>query len=316
MKALVSVLMPAFNCEAYIADTLRSVINQSWQNFEVIVIDDGSSDRTYEIAKSFESSKIKVIRQENVGQSATENRAFAESQGDYIEYLDADDLLSPNKFESQIRLLEQSPPDCVATCPWARFFGDPQEAVFSPLKNWGDFPAVDWLVCTWRDNLMMHGASWLIPREICEKAGPWNEELSLINDFDYFSRILLASNGIQFCKEARTYYRSFERAAARNLSSLKSLEGLQSAFRSISLGTSHLLSAEDSARTREACARVFQQFIYSHYPHAPELLAQAEQRVRELGGCDLTPPGGIKFKLVSELFGWKFAKRMQNLWNS
>lgn len=313
MSGLISVLMPAYNSAPYIGRTLESVLAQSYKNFEVIVIDDGSTDGTYEVAKKYESKSIKVVQQENIGQSATENKAYSLSQGDYIEFLDADDLLSPDKFERQVRMLEESPEGRVATCAWARFYEDPKEADFSPKTNWGDFHPVDWLIVTWENNLMMHGATWLIPRGICEKAGPWNEELSLINDFDYFPRVLLASSGIKFCAEAKTYYRTFTKSAASNLSSRKTEAAYESAFKALSLGTRSLIEAEDSTRTRKACAHVFQQFIYSTYPSAPFLLEQAEMKVQEFGGSESEPLGGTKFKICAKLFGWKFAKRLQAL---
>jgi glycosyltransferase involved in cell wall biosynthesis len=311
MQPLVSILVAAYNAELWIAETLASALNQTWQNIEIIVVDDGSTDLTLRIAQQFASARLKVIHQENQGQSAAENRALQEAQGDFIQYLDADDLLAPDKIEHQIQLLNQSAPDLIAAGSWARFRELPQDARFIPEPVWADMAPIDWLICSWEGGGMMHGAAWLIPRKIAECAGCWNENLSLINDFDYFSRILLSSQGVKFCGEAKSFYRS---GLSDNLSSAKSRAALESAFLSLELGTSSLLSQENSLRTRHACATAFQRFIYSTYPDAIDLVQKAEAKVQAFGGTDLNPPGGISFKVLSNAVGWKPAKRLQKLY--
>src|SRR5678809_291985 len=106
MKPLVSILIPAYNVETWIADTLRSAIAQTWVQKEIIVVDDGSTDRTLEIARQFESEGVKVVTQRNQGAAAARNTAFSLSHGDYIQWLDADDLLSPDKIARQVDVLQ------------------------------------------------------------------------------------------------------------------------------------------------------------------------------------------------------------------
>ncbi len=310
MPSLVSILIPCYNSEQYLAQTIESALAQTWKNIEIIIVDDGSTDNSLAVAKKFESSIVKVIAQENQGQSAAENRAFAESQGDLIEYLDADDLLAPDKIERQIKLLGDSDSPFIASCEWSRFYKSPKEAMFIPQPLWQDLDPVDWLVCAWEEHYMMHGAAWLIPRKIADKAGGWDERLSLINDFDYFSRILLASEGNKFCQGAKTYYRS---GNTDSLSGTKSEKARRSQFLSLSLGTSNLLARENNPRTRQACATVFQRFIYEVYLDVPELSQQAATKVKELGGSELQPTGGKMFQLLSKFVGWQQAKKIQRV---
>jgi glycosyltransferase involved in cell wall biosynthesis len=310
MKSLVSILIPCYNSQQWLTETIESALAQTWKNIEIIIVDDGSTDNTLATAKTFNSPVIKVVSQENKGQSAAENRAFAESQGDFIEYLDADDLLAPDKIERQIKLLKDSNTPFVASGEWSRFYKSPDEAMFIPQPLWRDLDPIDWLVCAWEEHYMMHGAAWLIPRKIVEKAGGWDERLSLINDFDFFSRVLLASEGVKFCQGARTYYRS---GNTGSLSGTKSAKARQSEFLSLSLGTSNLLARENSPRTREVCATVFQRFIYEVYPDVPELSAQAAAKVKELGGSNLPPTGGKMFQLLSKIVGWQEAKKIQRV---
>lgn len=310
MKPLVSILMPCYNVETWLLQSVESALSQTWENIEIIIVNDGSTDGTLELAKSLNSPKIKVISQENKGQSAAENRAFLESQGDFIEYLDADDLLSPEKIEKQIQLLDREGSEFISACEWARFYKSPNEAKFIPESVWADMSPVDWLIASWNGGGMMHGASWLIPRKVSERAGLWNESLSLINDFDYFSRVLLASKGVKFCWGAKSYYRS---GNPNSLSGSKSNASIKSAFQSFEIGTSNLLANENSPRTRKVCANVVQRFIYEFYPDSHDLLIKAEAKVIELGGSDVKPVGSPLFMFMSNLMGWKLTKRFQNM---
>ena len=310
MRTLVSILIPCYNSANWISETLESALAQTWPNKEIIVVDDGSTDNSLAVAKSFESPIVKVISQENRGASAARNRAFQESKGDFIQYLDADDLLASDKIERQIQLLADRNPDCVAAGEWARFYKTPSETLFIPQPLWTDMSPVEWLVCAGNGGWMMHPAAWLVPRPIAEKAGSWNESLSLDDDGEYFCRVVLASKGVKFCQGAKTYYRS---GNSTSLSGSQSPAALESAFLSLDLSTKALLSTEDNPRTRHACATKLQRFIYEVYPDVPDLRKKAEARVQQLGGSELKPHGGPMFKLLSHIVGWQQAKRIQKL---
>ena len=106
MQPLVSILIPAFNAEHWIADTIKSAVKQTWPRKEIIIVDDGSSDRTLSIARQFASKEVSVITQPNQGAASARNKAFSLSNGDYIQWLDADDLLSLEKLARQIEVLD------------------------------------------------------------------------------------------------------------------------------------------------------------------------------------------------------------------
>src|SRR5215813_13975286 len=113
MRPLVSVLIPAYNAASSVAATLESAIGQTWPRKEIIVIDDGSTDRTLDILQRFESKDVRIITQDNQGAAATRNRLFSLSQGDYIQWLDADDLLAPHKISSQLDASSMAADDSV-----------------------------------------------------------------------------------------------------------------------------------------------------------------------------------------------------------
>ncbi|BAQ61473.1 glycosyltransferase [Geminocystis sp. NIES-3708] len=101
---LISVIIPAFNAEKYLKDAIESVIKQNYQPLEIILIDDGSTDNTAKIAKSFQN--IKYIYQENSGPAIARNNGIKIAGGDYIAFLDQDDLWTPNKLSLQINYLK------------------------------------------------------------------------------------------------------------------------------------------------------------------------------------------------------------------
>ncbi|MGE0132674.1 MAG: glycosyltransferase family 2 protein [Blastocatellales bacterium] len=108
MKPKVSVVIPAYNAEKYLAETVRSVLDQTYGDYEVIVVDDGSSDGTLEVAKSFQS-RIQVFAKPNGGPASARNLAIKNSRGDYIAFLDSDDLWMNDKLGQQVALLEENP---------------------------------------------------------------------------------------------------------------------------------------------------------------------------------------------------------------
>jgi glycosyltransferase involved in cell wall biosynthesis len=304
---LVSILTPCYNSERWLSRTLESALSQTWPNKEIIVVDDGSADRSLEIAGSFATRGVKVIKQENSGASVARNRALQEAQGDYIQYLDADDLLAPDKIELQIDRLSREESGRIASCAWARFYDEPENGEFIVDSLWQDHSPVDWLVNSWTSGSMMATGAWLLPRAVAERAGPWDATRCPIDDAEYFTRVILSSSGVSFCEAAREYYRS---GIPGTLSKQSGSEMLSATYRAIESCTRQLLSREDSPRTRRACAAFFQRYIYDVYPHVPELVQKAEARVRSLGGSDVTYQGSTKIRLLTGLLGWKAAKRV------
>ena len=105
MQALVSVVIPNYNNGQYLAEAISSAISQTYKNLEIIVIDDGSTDDSNEILESF-GSKIRLIKQENRGAASARNQGIRSAKGDYIAFLDSDDIWKPNKIELQVAKIQ------------------------------------------------------------------------------------------------------------------------------------------------------------------------------------------------------------------
>ena len=206
-RPLVSVLVPSFNAQHYLAECLESALNQTYPGIEIIVVDDGSKDGSLALARSFERRGVRVIAQENRGQSGAYNAAFSASRGDFVQYLDADDILDPRKIEVQVARLAGAESTAIASGAWGRFRSSVSDAVVAYGTLSRDLVPVDWLVESWSTGEMMHVAGWLIPRRVAVAAGPWVEERGCASnsDADFFTRVLLASTRCLFCVEAKSY---------------------------------------------------------------------------------------------------------------
>jgi len=304
----VSILIPVFNSERYLAETIKAGLNQTHSNIELIIVDNGSTDQSMLIAKMYESKFVKVYSNIEAYASSARNYALFKSAGDYIQYLDADDLMSPNKIKSQLATLKTQPEGHVCSCAWHKFVDKPEEAWFEKQEVFGDFSPVDWLVTSWNGGGMMQTACWLVPRNIVELAGPWNEKLSLHDDGEYFARILLASKGVKFCDDAAVYYRT---NLDGSLSRQRSRRAAESAFNVCESYRKNILQHEDSPRVRHALMMNYLKFIYEYHPQHNYLTFLARQRIEELGFQNLPPYGGKKFKMLARWLGFENALKVR-----
>ena len=307
MNSLVSIIIPAYNAEQWLDECLRSVLAQTWPTCEILVIDDGSTDRTASVAEQYAGPRLKLIRQPNRGAAAARNTGLKSARGDYIQFLDADDLLATDKIEHQINLLRQHDNRTLASGAWARFDREPSLAHFSPFSNWRDLSGVEFLQLHYEDGCMMHPAAWLAPRSLLDLSGPWNESLSLNDDGEYFARVMLAARHIVFCPAARSLYRS---NLQNSLSRRKDATALASLYQSVDLTLANLLATDNTSRTRAAAAYAWKWTAFELYPGAPALSRAAMMKSKELDGSPRPFPGSGRFQLIARLLGWRLARRI------
>jgi glycosyltransferase involved in cell wall biosynthesis len=306
MTELVSVVIPCYNAEEAVGEAIASALAQTHPALEVIVVDDGSRDGSAAAASRVADARVRLVRQSNQGAAAARNAGVALAQGAFVQFLDADDVLAPEKVAIQVDRLRTAP-ECVASGEWARFSGTVQAAQFQPEPVWRDAEPAEWLALSWSGGGMMHPAAWLTPRAVLERAGMWNQALSLNDDGEFFARVVLASDGVRFCPGAQSYYRS----VAGSLSASTSAQAWDSGWRSWQLSTAALLAKDPSPRARRACADALQRFAFDVYPYRPALADQAEAEVASLGGSGLEAPGGRWFQWVAAIAGWRAAHRMR-----
>jgi len=314
---LVSILIPAYNAEKWIKDALCSALAQTYPNCEIIVVDDGSRDNTLTLARQIAGEfpeKIHVTSQKNAGAAAARNHALQLSRGKFIQYLDADDLLATDKIALQVEALFQQPQLTLAMGMWGRFIEHPEQTTWA--KNEAVYHAqtgVEFLQLKLETHSMIQPGAWLTPRILCERAGPWDERLSLNDDGEYFARVALCAQCLIGTPDARAHYRS---DITTSLSRRRTARALRSLYTSEKLTISHLLAADASPRSRSAAILGWRRLACELYPEEPELALAAQQAARALGAEIVTPIGAPNWVgQVARLVGWRNARRLQFLRN-
>ncbi len=315
---LVSVVIPAYNAARFIAETLTSVRDQTWPNVEAFVVDDGSKDDTVRIARTFESARIHVLEQPNSGACVARNKGLSLSKGDYVQFLDADDVLSGDKIEAQMLVLMQNP-GYLGISPSVHFMDGENYRSMPPREEsaWifdTDDP-VDFLVRLYGgygERWMVQTSAWLTPMDIARKIGPWDERLLLDQDGEYFARAVLASKGIR-TTGGINYYRRF--VGGGNISSkYNKRENLESALRALDAKARYLGAYTDSGAYRQAMSTLYQEIAINAYPMFPDLVKRCEEQVRATNMKPALPVmGGKMVELTKAYLGWKNAKKLRLL---
>ena len=289
--------------------TIQSAIDQTWPRTEIIVVDDGSRDQTAAVVRRF-AAKVTLVSTENQGAASARNQALRISHGDYIQWLDADDLLAPDKIECQLAsLVEGDGNKVLLSCPWAYFFYRTSHARFVRNSLWEDLSPAEWLLRKLSENLHMQTATWLTSRELADTAGPWNTSLLSDDDGEYFCRVLLAAKRVRFSPEAKVFYRV---SPSNRLSHIgKSDRKKDAMVAGMKLHIQYLRSLEDNQRVREACVTYLQNWYFNFYPERPDLVAELQKLAAQLQGHLEEPRLRWKFAWMKAVFGWKAAKWAQ-----
>ncbi len=299
----VSILIPCYNSEAFISETLNCCLNQTYQNIEVVLVDDGSKDKSLEIASKFEDKRIKVISQSNSGACRARNLAFKNCTGDYIMYLDADDLISNTYVELLVNALEGKSINTIATGQWDRFHKDIKEATFPLLNIYKNYDqAFNLLIDMWTFGEMLACTSYLIPRGIVEKINGWDETVLKNQDGEFFCRILIAGGNIVHVPNAKFYYRTGEYLTVSKANSKKKIASMLDTFINY---RKNALVHENSKRVREALSINFTLFIYLHGNQYPDLYKRAKEEVNNLGVGYVLKNEPYRVKRICKIIGFE-----------
>ena len=287
-QPLVSVIIPLYNSEEYIAETIKSALNQTYKHIEVIVVDDGSTDNSLAVAKQYESEKVRVYHQENSGAPVARNYGFRLSKGQYIQYLDSDDLLTPHKIEKQVEALSKKDDDAIAT---SSVFVDKDgvQSLWPMPEIYHDFIiGFDLLVNLWVHFVpsLVPGV-YLTPRSLVEKTGGWDETLRKNQDGDFFARILENAGEVVFVPNEGQIWRVRANSISHNVSIAKN----ESVLRSYNQISDLMLKKEDSPRVRKAIAVAYGSYIINDSDRD-----NADRALRRLHDLQIKPDYRIRSK--------------------
>lgn len=309
----ISVIIPCHNSSDFIFETLTSVLNQTYQNIECIVIDDKSTDNSNIIISEFCKNYpyiFSLFSNPKKGACAARNFGFSISNGEYIQFLDSDDIISSAKIEKQVEALMGSPGK-LAVCNTWQFHTNTNESyntdadfLFST-----DNPE-DLLIRLWGGNgstNFIQTNAWLTPRKLIEENGPWDESLQKDQDGEFFARISLNSKGIIYVPNIKNYYR--KHISGKSISSQLNNEHLQSNLKACELKANYLFSRTQSTIAKRAIATQFKHVAIEAWPRNIDIYKIAIEKSKRLGGSAYSPIlGGRIIEIIKLLFGWRIAK--------
>lgn len=305
---LVSIIIPAYNAEDFISECIQSVINQIYRNIEIIVINDGSTDGTLDIINSFTDQRLILVNQENKGCSASKNQGLRIAKGDFIQYLDADDYLSPDKIEMQVDKLSINE-NHIAVCKTVIISDNDKinglEIDTDLIQNGG--AGKDFLLSLWGLNGksgMVQPNAYLISRKIATEIGEWNEEISPSPDEDgeYFARVLLATETVCYTKGVN-YYR--KASNANSLSQNFSFQRALNLLDTVELKFTHLFKVENTKRIHKLYQLNISQVAYQFGVQYPKLIDYSLQKIQDNQMNTLRIQNPLLFKFLSYFIGFK-----------
>jgi glycosyltransferase involved in cell wall biosynthesis len=206
---------------------------------------------------------ISVYKNPKKGACSARNHAFERSTGDYIQYLDADDLLPEDKIEKQISLIKNTDEDITLTCSWSHFWNDVSEAKFNPLHIYKNYEKpYELIIDMIYHKEMITSHAWLISRNIINKSGGWNEELLINQDGEFFARIILKSPKILYSNDNMVLYR--QNTGTSITRSKSTYAKASSELLSLKLITGNILAHLNNERSRAACATLLERYAFKY----------------------------------------------------
>ncbi|MGF1539028.1 MAG: glycosyltransferase family 2 protein [Pleurocapsa sp.] len=209
--SLVSALVPAYNTMKYLPETLASILAQTYSNFEVIIVNDGSTDNILEWAEQITDSRVRVISQVNQGLAAARNSGLREAKGEYIAYLDGDDLWHPTKLAKQVEMFEKNP-EIGLVYTWVERIDASGKSLGKPFKI--DLEGNIWEKLTEKN--VIAPSSAMIRRSCFELVGKFDPSLQAFGeDWDMWLRIAAAYR-VRVIPETLCSYRECPSSASKN----------------------------------------------------------------------------------------------------
>jgi glycosyltransferase involved in cell wall biosynthesis len=293
---------------------MRSVLAQTYPELEVILVDDGSTDNSYTLAKQYESSRVQVLQQKNAGAAVARNTGLTVAKGEYIQFLDAGDVLGEEKISAQVMALKTQPGK-VAVCNYKQFTTE-EELTNNAYPDQSSFiyssdDPQDFLIHLWGGKGELNFIQtncWLVPKQIIAQAGGWRAYRCPDDDGEFFARVLLASEGIVYVPGVYNYYH-IAPGGANQLSRNKNKKYLQNTLLTIDLKHQYLVRSGHHPYIKKAIASQYLRFAVDMFPAQKILSAIAYKRYSSLNEKVKVPVlGGRMIELIKTIFGWRVAR--------
>jgi glycosyltransferase involved in cell wall biosynthesis len=305
---LVSIIIPVYNCENYIDETINSALYQEYPNIEIIIVDDGSTDKSLSIAKKYEGQRdLKLIHQQNAGEAVARNTGLYYANGEWIQFLDADDLISKDKISSQIELIRKYGSNSIYICDYYRFWDDPntKPKLISLRAEENYCNSIEWLTKAWEKKADTIITTWLIHRQHIDKAGKFDKNLIILADADFICKVLLQNLPIKYSRKGFAYYRQeVKNSASKGLTENK----LNNHLRAYKQIKEYVLPLMNQPHIRQALAYMFiDRFFKIYFINKANALNYLKEALdlKKYGDIALNRFWGRKLSLLKHVIGRK-----------
>jgi glycosyltransferase involved in cell wall biosynthesis len=280
----VSVVIPAYNAMAYLPETITNVLEQIYTDFEVIVVNDGSTDKIEAWIAQISDSRVKLVSQANLGLAGARNTGIRESHGAYLAFLDADDLWESTKLAKQVQVLD-SHPEVGLVYSWVAYIDEQGKSTGRVVNHQQEGNV--WQVLT-KSNLIECGSGAMVRRQCFEQCGVFDCNLgSFVEDWDMWLRIA-RTYPFKVVKEPLVYYRQVTNSASRNWEAMAKSYQLviekafanatwqELALRNKSYGTANLVLAWKAIQSQAKNYKQANYFRNQALKHDPRLFFSKE----------------------------------------
>lgn len=308
---LVSILIPLFNAENYIEDTIAKALKQTYPNIELIIVDDHSTDNSFQLAQKYNSKNVRIYKNPKKGGNSARNYAFEKCNGEYIKFMDADDYCTDDLIEQQIkRILEDGDNNTFVFSPVKMLY--PDGYLFLPPREIDrDYtPGIELLIDIWR------GKGWNCPhchlmhRDLFIKSGGWNEAIIKNQDGEFFARVAAKASKALSVNNVFAIWRQ----TGNGVSTKVSLEALDSTLETYNIISHLIISYKNNYENRRICAQYIGNFIYQYYSQVKSLLPKIYDILNFLNQPVILPERKV-IKILRIIFGWKIALHLIHKYN-
>jgi glycosyltransferase involved in cell wall biosynthesis len=313
---LVSIIIPVYNSETLIVETLNSVLAQTFTNWECIIIDDGSKDSTKQVIQEYVDKDSRFILLDrpdsyNSGGNGARNYGFMYARGEYIQWLDSDDLLDRKKLEYNLEKIHNE--DKLTICFSRYYYYDTntqKKYLGSPFINRNIYDPVEYLKLYCLNGSGFISCSLFHSKELTNSSGLWNEGLLKNQDGEFIIRLVSNSSQLLFDNRSEVYYRINPNGKSSKYRIADGSEDLKT-MKIIAKKIQTIHSFPDS---NTYCATLFN-LLKFEYPNSIKLWHAIDIEINKLGGKIFYTRGSKKFKFIWKIFGLKFAQYLFHIKN-
>lgn len=303
---LVSILIPLYNTEPYIEETITKALKQTYSNIELVIVDDHSTDNSLKIAQKYASEKIRIYSNPKKGGNSARNYAFEKCNGEYIKFMDADDYCTNDMIEKQMeRMLKDGDENTLIFSPVRMLY--PDGHLFLPPREIDkDYtPGIELLIDIWR------GKGWNCPhchlmhRNLFIKSKGWDETIIKNQDGEFFARIASKASKALCVPEEYAIWRQ----TGIGVSTKRSIEAHTSMVQSYAIISKLILDYNNNIEYRQICAKYIGGFVYAYYPQISPIMPMIYDILKDIKQPLILPNRKI-LTILRMVIGWKLALKI------